>query len=38
MVAKYWIGGEEFTPEEFDNVIKLYPEDQTRIFFTGQQR
>lgn len=36
MAEKYWIDGKEFTSEEFDNVIKLYPKDQTLIFLPAK--
>lgn len=36
MAEKYWIDGKELTPEEFDNVIKLYPKDQTLLFLPAK--
>jgi len=38
VAEKYWIDGKELTPEEFDNVIKLYPKDQTLIFLPAKNK
>jgi bisphosphoglycerate-independent phosphoglycerate mutase (AlkP superfamily) len=36
VAEKYWIDGKEFTPEELNDFIKLYPKDQTLIFLPSK--
>ena len=37
MAEMYWVDGKEFTSEEFDKIIKLYPKNQALIFLPAKR-